>query len=144
MQAFRTNPKKYLEEHSIDECTLGATLLHFAVFCNKPHVVTALLNKAITKRKHKIQKTTYERSPVFAGDDRNHSPLLYALWFGHTAIAQNLVETLVQQRKDNLLGALTLSDTNDRCILSYIAQNHYRFLNDLITHHGLLTQPNND
>jgi ankyrin repeat protein len=128
MQAFRTNPTRYLEEHPLDERTLDATPLHFAVLCNKPAIVTALLK---------------EKVAILAGDARNHSPLLYALWFGHTAVAQELINTLAQQRAASVLGALTLGKKN-RCALSYIAQKDYCFLNYLITHHQLLTQPNND
>jgi ankyrin repeat protein len=127
MQAFRTNPTRYLEEHPLDERTLDATPLHFAVLCNKPAIVKALLKRELA---------------ILDGDDRKHSPLLYALWFSHTAIAQELINALAQQRGGNLLGALTLGDTKDRCALSYIAQHHYRFLNYLITQHQLLVSKN--
>jgi ankyrin repeat protein len=126
MQAFRVDPKRYLEEHSADECTLGATLLHFAVLCNNADIVQELLK---------------EKAAVLAGDERKHSPLMYALWFGHTAIAQELINTLAEQRKGNVVGALTLGDLEDRCTLSYITQKNYRFLNYLITQHRLLRSP---
>jgi ankyrin repeat protein len=128
LQAFRADPKKYLEEHSLDERFMGATLLHFAVLCNKPAIVTALLK---------------EKAAILAGDDSSHSPLLYALWFGYIAIAQELIKILAQQRKGNVVGALTLTDTNGSCALSYIAENRYRFLNYLITHHQFLASVTN-
>jgi 26S proteasome non-ATPase regulatory subunit 10 len=124
LQAFRADPKRYLEEYPADERILGAAPLHFAVLSNKLDIVQVLLKKKPT---------------ILVGDERKHSPLLYALWFGHTAVAQELINTLAQQRGGNVVGALTLGDAKGRCILSYIAQKDYRFLNYLITQHRLLT-----